>query len=740
MGKGASQKTTQTQAGTTEIRLPEWMSQAGQETFQGAKATADANPIKAYGGQITAGADPNQQQAGAMAAANAGVSGRADLDNARRMTAAAVTTPYQTASAERTGAAYMAPATQGYATNGTAPTVTAAQQGVTGMNAARQEATGMTAARQDANGFHATRQDVALAGQAPTVTGATQGVERVGAAPTMAAAQQDPAQAWRAFTQNVAPTVTAERVGVQDFDQAAAQRYMNPYQEEVTRRTADEMARRNQIELQELGDGAAAARAYGGLRHGVIEGETRRGQQGSMLDFLSRSNAEAYDRATGQFNTDRATRLQADGMNQGAELQADTTSASFLDSMLGRNQSAINASRSDQAAAINDRNRNNAALEQEARGRNQDLEGTFRLSDQREANVAAGANADRSQAAALSNQDFISRFLLSDQSATNDANTRNADRGQEALRFNADALNTASGANANRTQDASRFNADALNTAAGANADRTQGANQFNAGAMNTAAGANADRSQGAALANQSTQADFIRADTDAANQSFGANADRQQGASQFNASSENAMRESNADRATGISQFNAGMSERFLDRLLAAGDQSGRISEADANLDTRDVDTLLRTGEVGRTIQDERLRAEYDEFLRMQDAPMERYRDLGAILAGTPRNTTTTSNMTSKGKTTQNQGWLNTAMGLGSMAASAFSDRRLKTDIHRVGELDGGLGVYAYRYHWDDEPQLGVMADEVEVLAPEALGPEIDGFQTVNYEALGGA
>lgn len=68
---------------------------------------------------------------------------------------------------------------------------------------------------------------------------------------------------------------------------------------------------------------------------------------------------------------------------------------------------------------------------------------------------------------------------------------------------------------------------------------------------------------------------------------------------------------------------------------------------------------------------------------------------------------------------------------------AAALSDRRVKADIRKLGELSDGLGVYSYRYKWENKPQIGVMADEVADLRPWALGPEIGGFMTVNYGAL---
>jgi hypothetical protein len=72
----------------------------------------------------------------------------------------------------------------------------------------------------------------------------------------------------------------------------------------------------------------------------------------------------------------------------------------------------------------------------------------------------------------------------------------------------------------------------------------------------------------------------------------------------------------------------------------------------------------------------------------------------------------------------------------LGSMASSAasiWSDRRVKTDVERVGTLDNGLPVYAYRYIFGGPMQIGVMAQDVEVVNPQAVA-EIGGIKHVNY------
>lgn len=81
-------------------------------------------------------------------------------------------------------------------------------------------------------------------------------------------------------------------------------------------------------------------------------------------------------------------------------------------------------------------------------------------------------------------------------------------------------------------------------------------------------------------------------------------------------------------------------------------------------------------------------------------------------------------------------QGAMGGIQGIGQMgtALAAFSDRRLKEDIERVGQLDNGLPVYRFRYRDGGPVIIGLMADDVEKVAPEAVG-ERNGFKTVRYD-----
>lgn len=72
-------------------------------------------------------------------------------------------------------------------------------------------------------------------------------------------------------------------------------------------------------------------------------------------------------------------------------------------------------------------------------------------------------------------------------------------------------------------------------------------------------------------------------------------------------------------------------------------------------------------------------------------------------------------------------------AGALGSAGIMA-SDRRMKTDISRVGTLDNGLPVYAYRYKAGGPMQIGVMAQDVLETNPGAVADIGGGYLGVDY------
>jgi len=70
---------------------------------------------------------------------------------------------------------------------------------------------------------------------------------------------------------------------------------------------------------------------------------------------------------------------------------------------------------------------------------------------------------------------------------------------------------------------------------------------------------------------------------------------------------------------------------------------------------------------------------------------------------------------------------------GIGSIASIAMmSDSRLKKDILPIGKF-GKFNLYAYTYIWG-EKAIGVMADEVKKILPEAVIRHSSGYDMVDY------
>jgi endosialidase-like protein len=74
---------------------------------------------------------------------------------------------------------------------------------------------------------------------------------------------------------------------------------------------------------------------------------------------------------------------------------------------------------------------------------------------------------------------------------------------------------------------------------------------------------------------------------------------------------------------------------------------------------------------------------------------------------------------------------------GLGGWAYGGFkgSDRRTKTDIKKVGQLDNGQPVYKYRYKNGGLMELGLMAQDVKEDIPEAVVTTPSGLMAVDYD-----
>jgi hypothetical protein len=85
--------------------------------------------------------------------------------------------------------------------------------------------------------------------------------------------------------------------------------------------------------------------------------------------------------------------------------------------------------------------------------------------------------------------------------------------------------------------------------------------------------------------------------------------------------------------------------------------------------------------------------------------------------------------------------------VGAAGTAAKIFgssSDKRLKTNIKQVGKLDNGIKLYTWKWTAEakkivnNQPEYGVIADEVLEIMPEAVQRGTDGYLRVDYAAVG--
>lgn len=78
----------------------------------------------------------------------------------------------------------------------------------------------------------------------------------------------------------------------------------------------------------------------------------------------------------------------------------------------------------------------------------------------------------------------------------------------------------------------------------------------------------------------------------------------------------------------------------------------------------------------------------------------------------------------------------LSSAVGMMGTIAS-LSDARLKENVEKIGTHKGlGIGIYKYNFPWSPKTEVGVMAQEVEKVKPEAV-INIDGIKAVDYGKL---
>lgn len=128
--------------------------------------------------------------------------------------------------------------------------------------------------------------------------------------------------------------------------------YMNPYTQQVIDTTMADLDRQRQMQQNQLGAQASAARAFGGSRQGIAEAETNRAfaQQGGQLAAQLRQ--QGFNTALGASQQDVANQMQAALANQAAGGRATEFGQQLgFQGQTANQQAAMQAALANQTAA-----------------------------------------------------------------------------------------------------------------------------------------------------------------------------------------------------------------------------------------------------------------------------------------------------------------------------------------------------------------------------------------------------
>ena len=191
---------------------------------------------------------------------------------------------------------------------------------------------------------------------------------------------------------------------------------------------------------------------------------------------------------------------------------------------------------------------------------------------------------------------------------------------------------------------------------------------------------------------------------------------------------------QANAQNALQAMLANQGMQLAGSGQRLAAGQQLANIGNLGFG-QAQDVQSnFQQQGAMQQALQQQLLDAAKQQYAGYTGAGNESLQNLIAAISGAPIPSSTSQSST--------PGLLDIAQ-TGALLYMA-SDKNLKKEIKKVGELGNGLNVYTWK--WNDEskdvisknqPEIGVIAQEVQEVMPEAVVRGDHGYLMVNYGAL---
>ena len=129
--------------------------------------------------------------------------------------------------------------------------------------------------------------------------------------------------------------------------------YMNPYTDQVIDRGMSDLQRQRQITMQDMGDRASAAGAFGGSRHGITEAETNRGFYDAAAGMTAGLRHQGFDTASGLMQQDMNRSMAAQQMNQGMDWNMLNANLGFSNQFgLANQQAGLTSDLANQQAGL----------------------------------------------------------------------------------------------------------------------------------------------------------------------------------------------------------------------------------------------------------------------------------------------------------------------------------------------------------------------------------------------------
>jgi hypothetical protein len=121
-----------------------------------------------------------------------------------------------------------------------------------------------------------------------------------------------------------------QNVASQNFGQAAADYYSNPYQQNVTNIALREAQQKGALDKNALMSGAIGRGTFGGARNALLQAEQTRGLNQQLGDIQAQGSQQGYLNAQQQFQADQARNMQAQLANQQSGLSTNQANLQAL--------------------------------------------------------------------------------------------------------------------------------------------------------------------------------------------------------------------------------------------------------------------------------------------------------------------------------------------------------------------------------------------------------------------------